>query len=61
MFKVITYKLVTKGRRVIGVDPESRRVEYLPDNGEEGEKALDRFIEHLYEGFVEYLKIKVVT
>jgi hypothetical protein len=52
---VIRYKLITKGRRVIGVDPESRRVEYLPDNNGEGEKALEWFIEHLYKGFEEYL------
>ncbi|MCL6559687.1 MAG: hypothetical protein K6U74_13010 [Firmicutes bacterium] len=54
MYKVISYKLITKGRKVIGVDPESRRVEYLPDNGE-GEKALEWFIEHLYKGLEEYL------
>jgi hypothetical protein len=52
---VIRCKWLIKNNRVVGVDPASRQVEYLPAE-EEGEKALDWFIGHLYEGFVEYLK-----
>lgn len=44
---VIRYKLITRGRKIIGVDPESRQVEYLPAD-EEGRKAFEWFINHLY-------------
>jgi len=50
----IRYKFITKGKKIIGVDPESRRVKYLPA-GEEGEKAMSRLIEHLYNGFGVYM------
>lgn len=52
---VFRYKLRRKGKRVIGIDPEPYKVEYLPA-GEEGEKALDWFIEFLCNGFIDYLE-----
>ncbi len=52
---VVRYRLVADGRKVLGVDPASRRVEYLPAGGE-GEKALEWFVSHLFAGFAEHLK-----
>lgn len=49
---VIRHNLVARGGKVIGVDPQSRRVEYLPA-GEEGRKAFECFIDRLYGEFVE--------
>jgi hypothetical protein len=53
--KVVRYKLVTRGRGVIGVDPKSRQVEYLPAD-EESRKCFDQVARCLCNGFVDYLK-----
>ncbi|MGB9885844.1 MAG: hypothetical protein ACPLRW_02490 [Moorellales bacterium] len=46
---VIRYSLIVQGRKIAGVDPNSRRIEYLPVD-EEGRKSLDRFVGWLAEG-----------
>lgn len=51
---VFRHKLITKGKRVVGIEPKPCRIDYLPA-GEEGEKCLEQFIHYLYGGFVEYL------
>ncbi len=59
--KVVTYKLITKDRRAVVVEPEPCRVEYVPLTEKEAKEArecLDWFIRHLYEGFVEWLSAR---